>query len=1808
VKFDYNPKLILKLFCVCVFLLITAVNTINAQTITLRTVDAGPYSPGSTIAVPFTINDAAGCIGQTNTFSLYISSTPNGAPNTQIGTYTGFYNTFVNGVLPSTLIPGTYNLEVRASSPAIVSAQASINVLAGVPLTAKINSQSISSSNAEVFGNCNGSPASFDFINQSTTGSTVTGTFYNELSQATEATVPLTTNGSFQANTANYTILVRATIAGIVATKAYTLVNNVVNTSFGATGSNVVCLINGKGTLVYNMDITSANGLQKNYPGNIYSVDWGDGTNTKYTFCQIKAIEGEISHDYVAGSCGMQTTGHPNSFPVNIGVSSPFCGAVGTQVTSYAKVLKPPTNAYTTASNYACLNSPVTFSNISFPGDDPNSTSTTCGNTSARYSWYVDGTLQATNLALGDKFNYTFTTTGTHAVSLRLQSSGAGCGAVDYVGNICVEATPQPKFSLSDSVFCSSTTVMPVDLSVVDNSCSGSSHPYTWTVTGPAPISYAAGTNANSKQPQFVFSTAGNYKVMLAIGAPCGATTTPTQNIIINTTPVAKLSADKDLCGKGQLFTFDNSAGITQTTLTGTTLARPDTYTWTVTGGTYSFQNGTTANSKYPQILFSDYGSYAITVTHKNTCGSVSATQNLNFKESPTVNAGPNQTGVCPGTSVTLAGTITGPTPQSYAWVGGTGTFATGRNDLNSVYTPSSAEIAAGQVKLTLQATTANPVPCNIVTSDVLITINPTNNVTSAASKAISTGSSVAYQPTATIDGSTFTWTATATANASGFTASGTGAINDVITDTDPVNNAVVTYIITPVSNGCNGVPFTFKVTVDPKPVATATATNNTICSGTGAGIILTSNLPNTTYTWTSVADAGVTGNTSKATPVATANINDILNSTVNNIATATYTITPVSSSGFAGDPVTVTISILPPPVQSNAGPNESICNSPVYTLKGNSPTPSTGLWTVTSANAAGVSFADATQPNTTVSGLTGGQTYTFKWTITGASTCAPSTSSVTITDLPAITNTVSFTQPQVCQGQTVTIAGSNPTGGNNSYTYTWESSADNTTWQTVSGQTGHDLSILVTNTIWFRRVVSSGPCSNTSDPVQVLVAPPIAANTISADQTICANNQPAILTGSQPTGGGTTYNYQWQSSTDNGKAWADVSGATAVSYQPVVLTVTTMYRRNITTQVCSGPQQNTSNAVTITVNPAAKAVYTFTTDQSCAPFAIDSKNIVATDYPDRNAQYTWYANGAVIGTGLAFPGYSIAADGQSVDIKLIATNKFNCGDDTFTHTFTTTKNVTAAITQDVQSGCGPLTVNFTNASSPISNATFTWDFGNGQKSTLTNPGPVVFQADPSGKDIVYTITLVATSTCGVKSTTSTVTVKSVPKTIITPDKVVGCSPFTINMINHSTGGGTYTYDFGDGEPTVVNDTETVQHTFITNKTQNFTIKATAQSACGIGQTQTYTITVSPNSVVPALVVDAPQLAGCAPWTVDFHNNTTGATTFQYDFGDGSPVRTTNISPDLITHTFLKGGSYTVKLTATNSCSVNYATQVITVYDQPAPDFTADVTKGCTRVSVNFTNKTPAARSYLWDFGDGTTSTDVNPTHVFDYTHSPYTVTLTANNDLGCPNVMVKNAYINISAPPVAAFTINPDSVISYPDKNFSFTDHTTNSPVTWMWNFGDGQTSSKQSPTHTYADTGSYKVRLIVYNLNGCADTLIRKVSINGVPGQMYLPTAFMPNSSTSELTTFKAIGSGIREYQIRIFNSFGQLIWQSNKLNAKGEPTEGWDGTIRGTLAQEGVYVWEASATFVNGLEWRGMSYNGSAPKRTGTLTLIR
>ena len=245
--------------------------------------------------------------------------------------------------------------------------------------------------------------------------------------------------------------------------------------------------------------------------------------------------------------------------------------------------------------------------------------------------------------------------------------------------------------------------------------------------------------------------------------------------------------------------------------------------------------------------------------------------------------------------------------------------------------------------------------------------------------------------------------------------------------------------------------------------------------------------------------------------------------------------------------------------------------------------------------------------------------------------------------------------------------------------------------------------------------------------------------------------------------------------------------------------------------------------------------------------------------------------------------------------------------------------------------------------------------------------------------------------------------------------------------------------------------------------------------------------------------------------------------------------------------------------------------------------------------------------SYLWDFGDGQTSTAFEPNHTYTGPANTYTVTLTAVNALGCPKTYAIANYIRIVPPPTADFIIAPASIISIPDYTFKFTDASTNGAQTYKWTFGDGDESTLKDPTHKYTDTGKYLVTMRTYNEFGCVDSLQKTVQIIGVPGYVYLPNSFIPGGTSSPLQKFTAVGSGIKSWRMQIFNKWGQVVWETTQLD-DGKPVEGWDGTYKGVPQPQGIYFWKLDVELINGTEWKGMTYDNKAPKRTGEIYLIR
>jgi PKD repeat protein len=220
---------------------------------------------------------------------------------------------------------------------------------------------------------------------------------------------------------------------------------------------------------------------------------------------------------------------------------------------------------------------------------------------------------------------------------------------------------------------------------------------------------------------------------------------------------------------------------------------------------------------------------------------------------------------------------------------------------------------------------------------------------------------------------------------------------------------------------------------------------------------------------------------------------------------------------------------------------------------------------------------------------------------------------------------------------------------------------------------------------------------------------------------------------------------------------------------------------------------------------------------------------------------------------------------------------------------------------------------------------------------------------------------------------------------------------------------------------------------------------------------------------------------------------------------------------------YQKTGVYDVTLTASNPAVTNSRTknQFITVLNIPRANFEADKTRGGAPMNVMFTDLSIGEpTSWSWDFGDGTKSTDKNPTHTYTALGT-YTVSLTVSNNNG-QDTTSKAGLIVTTLAPVANFKV--DQRIGKAPFIVQFKDLSTNNPTKWSWSFGDGTTSSDQNPRHVYPQEGAYDVRLTVSNQYG-SDTAYKTGTEEVTTAPTVQPTVIVTAAQTIVKTTVTTV-----------------------------------------------------------------------------------
>lgn len=402
----------------------------------------------------------------------------------------------------------------------------------------------------------------------------------------------------------------------------------------------------------------------------------------------------------------------------------------------------------------------------------------------------------------------------------------------------------------------------------------------------------------------------------------------------------------------------------------------------------------------------------------------------------------------------------------------------------------------------------------------------------------------------------------------------------------------------------------------------------------------------------------------------------------------------------------------------------------------------------------------------------------------------------------------------------------------------------------------------------------------------------------------------------------------------------------------------------------------------------------------------------------------------------------------------------------------------------DKTTGCGPLTIHFQNTTPGTTNCL--WMFGDGSTSNALNPVHTYSQVGN------YSVCLVTTNQMGCTDTLCMNNYIQVVNPIANWNNtttITACAPYQIALSCASFGYHTWSWNMGDG---TIYTGQTLQHNYQTPGNYTVILSTYTQDSCLI-QVPWAQVTINGSTVG-----FTKQINGCTPLNVQFTDTSSNATSWFWEFGDGATSTLQHPS-----HAYGSLGTYTVKLTITtpNGCTysrteINSISPTMCPLNAPpgsngagngGPKGKSILAKGCAPYNIGFTNPFATTKSCIWSFGDGTSSTILNPAHTFN-TNGLFTVSM-INTDSN--NVVDTVIYSNA----ILVGDAQPNFAVTYPVKcskdSILLQDQSTTTALLFDWRFDSGDSAVVQHPSHVIPPTtGPYKVTLTIADSMGCTGT----------------------------------------------------------------------------------------------------------------------
>jgi|GEM_PF-675330 len=718
----------------------------------------------------------------------------------------------------------------------------------------------------------------------------------------------------------------------------------------------------------------------------------------------------------------------------------------------------------------------------------------------------------------------------------------------------------------------------------------------------------------------------------------------------------------------------------------------------------------------------------------------------------------------------------------------------------------------------------------------------------------------------------------------------------------------------------------------------------------------------------------------------------------------------------------------------------------------------------------------------------------------------------------------------------------------------------------------------------WVFRAVATGICGvpvSTNFAVLRVTNPP-SVTLQPAPRTICENGSTSIM------GNGTGYTtLQWQ--VYQGGLWIDLTDnatyiGTNTQQLAIVNAPSSLNGNQYRLALITGCATVVSNPATLTVN--SNPVVNFSAVSPIS--ACGGVPVVLNGNPSGGSgtytQHRWTGDvGPLSSYTIQSPVFNSLISGTyNLNYRVTDSNGCTSNNDLAV----IVDSPSAQFTYDIGNGCTPQTVAFSKDMAGISR--WWWDFDDGSPIDSVNANPVhTFVNSITGSIQYYNVKLRVLSPGGCYAEyTATITVYPAVDATFTPDIPVVCSGNSITFTGLS-GATRYFWDYGDGSSGYATHSTRHLYTNLTDAPVVHTVTLTTTSFYNCVDVHTFDITVMPVPIPQFTADPSTQVFKPAGNPVTF-TNTTNSGTWNWLWRFGDNTTSADMNP---VHSYTNTGNFNVTLVVSNAfCSDSVRHSVNVVPPAPVADFDS-IPSGCAPLFVNIINTSLNTEipgtTYHWDFGDGSRSTAKNPTYTY-LTPGTYRIELVVDGPGG---TAMKTQVVNAYASPKAYFEVTPPQVYVNDERIRCF--NLSQGATSFLWDFGDGDTSKVKEPYHKYMEEGVYDITLWAYSENGCSDQYILSPAVTVLPvGDIRYPTVFTPNKTgpieRTDLPTggtevdqffYPPIRQKVENYKLQIFNRWGVLIFESHDINVP------WNGYYKGELCQQGVYVWLVEGKYQDG-----------------------